>query len=245
MRSASGRYAPRRHNANTGSRGVCTPSTHAAHTSPRRFRSWTSTSCHRRSACNTSDGVTPSSSTSLRTRASSGRDPVRVQSPDATSPCADAGCVEAITTVQPATESLSNFVGGFVAAEGCFTGDGNRRFRFNVGLGASDGGMCELLRSVFGVGCLTRSPRRKPHYDDEVQFTVQATRDLVEVVVPFMDAHLPPSYKREQYLEWRARLLDYWEHRFRRRKRCIFEDCDAPARAHGLCRRHLWQVRRQ
>jgi hypothetical protein len=78
-----------------------------------------------------------------------------------------------------------------------------------------------------------------------VQFTVQATRDLVEVVVPFMDAHLPPSYKREQYLEWRARLLDYWEHRFRRRKTCVVEDCDAPARAYGYCRRHLWQFRRE
>src|SRR5262245_9938993 len=45
------------------------------------------------------------------------------------------------------------------------------------------------------------------HYDDEVQFTVQATRELVEVVVPFMDAHLPESYKREQYLEWRGAAI--------------------------------------
>jgi hypothetical protein len=147
--------------------------------------------------------------------------------------------------VRPATEDVADFVGGFVAAEGCFTGDGDRRFRFNVGLGASDHGMSELIRAVLGVGYLTRSARRKPHYDDEVQFTVQALRELVEVVVPFMDAHLPPSYKRVQYLEWRGRLLEYWEHRFRRRKRCTVDDCDAPARAYGLCRRHLWQIRRQ
>jgi len=147
--------------------------------------------------------------------------------------------------VQPATESLAAFIGGFVAAEGCFTGAGPRRFRFSVGLGSCDAGMCELMHEQFGVGHLVRSPRRKAHYDDEVQFTVQATRDLVEVVVPFMDAHLPPSYKREQYLEWRGRLLEYWEHGFRRRKRCIVEDCDAPARAYGYCRRHLWQFRRE
>ena len=147
--------------------------------------------------------------------------------------------------MRPATEDLADFIGGFVAAEGCFTGDGDRRFRFNVGLGACDAGMCEVLRAVLGVGFLTHSPRRKQHYDDEVQFTVQATRELVEVVVPFMDAHRPPSYKLEQYLEWRARLLDYWEHRFRRRKQCIVDDCDAPARAHGYCRKHLWQFRRQ
>jgi len=147
--------------------------------------------------------------------------------------------------VRPVTEFLADFIGGFVAAEGCFTGDGNRRFRFNVGLGACDGGMCELMRTVLGVGYLTRSARRKPHYDDEIQFTVQAARELVEVVVPFMDVHLPPSYKREQYLEWRARLLDYWEHGFRRRKRCSVDDCSAPAKAYGYCRKHLWQFRRQ
>ena len=147
--------------------------------------------------------------------------------------------------MRPATDFLADFIGGFVAAEGCFTGDGNRRFRFNIGLGASDDGMCELVLSVLDVGRVTRWERRKPHYDDEVQFTVQATRDLVEVVVPFMDAHLPPSYKREQYLEWRARLLVYWEHGFRRRKQCIVDSCDAPAKAYGFCRKHLWQFRRQ
>ena len=105
--------------------------------------------------------------------------------------------------------------------------------------------MCQLVRDFLAVGSIVHSPRRKPHYDDEVQFTVQATRDLVDVVVPFMDAHLPESYKRAQYLEWRAALLDYWEHRFRRRKRCMVEDCDALAKAYGYCRKHLWQFRRQ
>jgi hypothetical protein len=146
--------------------------------------------------------------------------------------------------VQPDTECIAEFVGGFVAAEGCFTQSGDR-FRFGIGLGATDEGMCELVRALLGVGHLARSPRRRAHFDDEVQFAVQATRELVEVVVPFMDAHLPPSYKREQYLDWRVRLLDYWEHRYRRRRQCNVEDCGQPARAYGLCRRHLWQVRRQ
>jgi hypothetical protein len=105
--------------------------------------------------------------------------------------------------------------------------------------------MCELMRDLFGVGIIVHSPRRKSHYDDEVQFTIQATRDLVEVVVPFMDVHLPPSHKRQQYLEWRAALLQYWEHGFRRRKTCVVDDCDVPAKAYGLCRRHLWQFRRE
>ena len=119
-----------------------------------------------------------------------------------------------ITTGSPDTEA-ADFLGGFVAAEGCFTRSG-RRFRFAVQLGAVDGGMCGLFADVLGCGTIHRYPRRRPHYDDEVVFAVQSKRDLVEVVLPFMDAHLPASYKRSQYLAWRAELLDAWEHRSRR-----------------------------
>jgi len=106
--------------------------------------------------------------------------------------------------------------------------------------------MCELFQSFLGVGCITFSPRRKPHYDDEVTFSVQSLQELTDVVVPFMDAHLPASYKRQQFLEWRAHLLNYVEHSARRRGRrpCTIRDCDEPARAYGLCRRHLWEYRR-
>ena len=38
-------------------------------------------------------------------------------------------------------------------------------------------------------------------------FIVRRMRDLVEVIVPFMDEHLPPSYKRDQYEVWRTALL--------------------------------------
>jgi hypothetical protein len=139
--------------------------------------------------------------------------------------------------VRPDTDASAQFLGGFVAAEGCFTGDGNRRFRFAVGLGATDGGMCDALRNHLGVGRIVRSPRRKPHYDDEVQFSVQSTRELVEVVVPFMDAHLPESHKRVQYLEWRARLVDHWEHRARGGP-CSIDGCLNPATRIGRCGPH-------
>ncbi len=118
--------------------------------------------------------------------------------------------------MRPATDHLAAFFAGFVAGEGCFSASGHRRFTFEVGLGATDEEMCLALQALLGVGRIYRSPRRRPHYDDEVQLAVQSVRDLVEVVVPFMDAHLPESHKRRQYLEWRARLLDHWEHRARR-----------------------------
>lgn len=145
-------------------------------------------------------------------------------------------------------DRLAAFLGGFVAAEGTFVAtEESTRFRFAVGLGAVDRRMCELLREFFGVGHITTSRRRKPHYDDEVTLAVQSLAELVEVIVPFMDEHLPESYKRQQYLEWRGELLDYVEHRARRRgqRPCTIGECDQPARAHGLCRRHLWEHHRQ
>lgn len=102
-------------------------------------------------------------------------------------------------------------------------------------------GRCELLKGFLGIGFITRTSRRKLHYDDEVTFQVRRLPDLVAVVIPFMDAHLPPSYKRRQYAEWRAALLDYWEHGARRRRPCTVEGCDRPRKAHGLCRHHLYR----
>jgi hypothetical protein len=144
--------------------------------------------------------------------------------------------------VRPATEDLAQFLGGFVAVEGSFVVSGGR-FTFRVGLGAADSGTCTLFRELFGCGSIHQSPRRKPHYDDECSFVVQSLKDHVEVTIPFMDEHLPPSYKREQYLAWRERLLDYWEHRAKRVRSCSVAGCERPRRAHGLCRHHLYRHR--
>ncbi len=140
----------------------------------------------------------------------------------------------------PATEHIASFIGGFVAAEGTFsTTDGGRRYRFAVGLGASDAATCFGLQEYFRCGGIFRYARRKPHYDDECAFAIQSLLDHVEVTIPFMDVHLPISHKREQYLEWRAQLLSYWEHGARRVRACIVDGCDQPRRQHGLCRHHL------
>lgn len=130
-------------------------------------------------------------------------------------------------------------VAGFVAGEGCFTAT-SRRFAFSVGLGRVDRGMCEALQHFFGCGSIVDSPRRKPHYDDESTYIVRSLPALLEIVVPFMDEHLPPSYKRIQYESWRAALLDYWEHRAKRIRPCTVDDCDQPRRAKGLCRHHYY-----
>ena len=101
------------------------------------------------------------------------------------------------------------FVAGVIVAEGCFTSSGDPpRHRFTVALGSKDAETCEALAGCFGVGRVYRYPRREPHHDDVVIFTVQDRRSLVDVVVPFMDAYLPPSLRRSQFERWRTSLLE-------------------------------------
>lgn len=143
--------------------------------------------------------------------------------------------------MQPGTEGWSAFLGGFIAAEGSFVRTGRPpTFRLTVGLGATDAAMCDVLQQFLGCGRIYTSPRRAAHYDDEVQFVVASIRDHMERVIPFMNTHLPPSYKRVQFEAWRDALLEYWATRARRRRPCLIPDCDEARRAHGLCRHHLW-----
>lgn len=115
------------------------------------------------------------------------------------------------------TTRLADGIGGFVAAEGTFAvafltgarGATRPSFTFAVALGALDRSTLELLQQYFGVGRVRDYPRRREHHDDSAVFAVRAFADLVDVIAPFMDAHLPPSHKRAQYLAWRAQLLAY------------------------------------
>ena len=143
-----------------------------------------------------------------------------------------------ITTVsQGGEESVAAFLGGFVAAEGSFTRTG-RKFRFAVCVAEPDAPLCEAARDALGVGQVFHYGRRRPHYHDEVVFAVQSIRELVHHLVPFMDAYLPASKKRAQYLEWREELLRYWDEEAKRRRPCTIDGCRETRRAKGLCRRH-------
>lgn len=147
--------------------------------------------------------------------------------------------------MSPATD-ISAFIAGFVAAEASFLVGGTRpSFTFTVQLGGADGATCYDLQAFLGVGHVRQYRRRRAHYDDEVRFSVRKLQDLVEVIVPFMDEHLPVSYKRQQYVAWRDTLLDYWEHKAKRRRACTVPGCEALQRGLGACRRHYYQLYRR
>ena len=146
--------------------------------------------------------------------------------------------------MQPAID-VAAFAAGVIVGEGTFTTSVDARtFTCAVALGATDSDTIDLLHDFFRVGNAHRYGRRQPHHDDTVIWSVRALGDLTSVIVPFMDVHLPMSHKRVQYLGWRTALLDYWEHRARRRGTCTVPGCDAPHRAHGWCRHHLYVFRR-
>ena len=139
----------------------------------------------------------------------------------------------------PPVTDVAAFVAGIVVGEGTFVASGSPpKFRFAVALGAQDTETCRRLHAFFGVGSLNNAARRRPHYDDEVIFAVQSLRDHLAVTIPFMDEHLPESHKRQQYMVWRAALLEYWEHHAKRVRACTVEGCGEPRRAHGVCRQH-------
>jgi len=131
------------------------------------------------------------------------------------------------------------FIGGFVAAEGTFTSTG-RRFRFAVALAHQDHETCQRLSRWFGVGRIYHSARRSPQHADAVVYQVQSLTDLVAVIVPFMEEHLPASHKRDQFEAWSRELLSYVETRARRRGTCGVSSCSRPHRAKGLCRQHYF-----
>jgi hypothetical protein len=141
-------------------------------------------------------------------------------------------------------ERFAAFIAGFTVAEGTFVASGARRFAFAIAVAADDDLLCEQIRDFLGVGRVYRSRRRQAHYHDETAYRVQSLKHLVEFIVPFMDEHLPRSYKREQYIEWRTRLMDYWANRARRRHECAEDGCAMPVRAKGLCRRHYYRAYR-
>lgn len=167
-----------------------------------------------------------------------GRGPSPCSQPGGGLRCADAGSAGPTTTVPPVTE-LAAHVAGFIVARATSARTAQRRgsgspsgWRQQTGARATSCSSCSR-RHHHGDAPPSGPPRRE-------LAGAGAPRALVHVVVPFMDHHLPPSHKREQYVTWRALLLEYWDYGARRVRPCTHHGCEAPRRCKGLCRHHYY-----
>jgi LAGLIDADG endonuclease len=94
---------------------------------------------------------------------------------------------------------LEQWVVGFVDGEGCFSISVVRnpgcllgwqvQHEFSVTQAAPSRPALELLQEVFGCGQIIENRRHDNHRHTLLRFSVKRRRELVEVVVPFFEAH--------------------------------------------------------
>ena len=119
---------------------------------------------------------------------------------------------------------------GFVDGEGCFSigfvrqdGDGDRggyrtgyqvTHEFVVTQGASSVACLHELRQFFGVGQVIANRRHDNHREDLYRYVVRRRADLIDVIVPFFQAHTLHSSKRENFAKFAEclELIDAGEH---------------------------------
>ncbi len=145
---------------------------------------------------------------------------------------------------------------GFVAGEGSFMvtkqqpgfadGDPRLRFVFAVCVAERDRDLLERLQRRLGFGsiCLQRS--RRLRWQPTTTLTVNSRRAHRLSVIPFMDRHLLPSAKRDQFDQWVAAMDAYdSEHPTRwgmGPSTCRIDGCEKPVRGRGLCRSHYYRA---
>ena len=144
-----------------------------------------------------------------------------------------------------------------MAAEGCFSitrklppfADGSirRRFVFSIQMASRDRPLLEQLRGFLGFGSICERPPGRPGWQPTSTLMVNSLRAHHAATIPFAEQFLLPSAKRRQFGAWRDALEIYeLEHPTKwgkGRSTCSKPGCTQPVRAHGLCRRHLYQER--
>lgn len=93
---------------------------------------------------------------------------------------------------------LEGWISGFIDGEGCFCVNINRcsatrlgwqvRPEFVVTQGARSVGALEILQEFFGCGAVYRNTRHDNHREDVYRWCVRRRGDLLDRIVPFVEA---------------------------------------------------------
>lgn len=101
-----------------------------------------------------------------------------------------------------------DFLAGFVAGEGCFgfykvKGKENTwSIHITVDVHDRDIELLHALQKAIGAGTV-RQKYKKGHM---ARWCVTGKTDVATKIIPFFDRHLTGTYKRVQYLDFRARF---------------------------------------
>lgn len=142
-------------------------------------------------------------------------------------------------------------LGGLVAGEGSYTtkaegryqdGSPRKRFVFQLTMAERDRSMVTALRNYLGFGSVRSIGRRNPRWQGQVVLTVNSFRAHHASTIPFGEAFLLPSRKRDQFEAWRDEMLEYERvHNVKvGRSTCAVPDCEGLVRGRGLCRHHYY-----
>jgi hypothetical protein len=101
-------------------------------------------------------------------------------------------------------ENFKYFIAGFVAGEGCFGfNEKNRCVQFAIGLHIRDKQILLDIQKVIGAGTVRSFPCRP----NMVRYQIGGIYNVLCYVIPFMNKYLIHSYKKDQYLIWREKVM--------------------------------------
>lgn len=108
-------------------------------------------------------------------------------------------------------ENINYWIGGFIAGEAHFSFYRPKRggivVQLSIGLHENDTAVLEMIQQVLG-GIIYKQPSKKA-----VHYRVSSKKE-VAALITFCDKYLLPSHKREQYMVWKAQVMEHKSHWF-------------------------------
>jgi hypothetical protein len=106
--------------------------------------------------------------------------------------------------------------------------------------------LLEAVRSFLGFGAIQHYKRRRDHWQPTSVLKIHSIWAHRRSTIPFAEAYLLPCAKRQQFENWRDRLVAYdLAHPNRYGKGpspCSVPGCEKPVRGRMLCRSHYYRA---